>query len=306
MAVFTSSGSWTVPENVYTITVHCWGGGGGGGAAYGNYGGSAAGGAGGGGAYSQQLMQVLPGQVYTVTVGAGGIGGNHRDGTDGGTTTFTGIAGTCSAAPGHGGEYTGCSEYCYGLGGTGGSSGAGYLYKGGDGGKGNNYDYGGGGGGAAGSGSNGSNGGMHNYRGAGGTGTYPGGNGGTGGNNRGNGADGSIPGGGGGGAADNTNGTIGGAGARGEIKVTYSPCDLTITQQPASPPIICPGTATVHFTVAVSGGTSYQWQEYNGTSWANISNGGVYSNATTPTLTLTNPTYALNGYKYRCMSGCIH
>jgi hypothetical protein len=55
------------------------------------------------------------------------------------------------------------------------------------------------------------------------------------------------------------------------------------------------------FTVSATGtGISYQWQEYIST-WNNITNGGVYSNATTATLNLTKPTVSMSGRKYRCI-----
>lgn len=51
-------------------------------------------------------------------------------------------------------------------------------------------------------------------------------------------------------------------------------------------------TETATFTVvATSGngsGLSYQWQEYNGTSWDNLSDGGNVSGTQTATLTITN------------------
>jgi len=58
------------------------------------------------------------------------------------------------------------------------------------------------------------------------------------------------------------------------------------------------------FTVAVTAGTgphSYQWQvsTNNGNTWTNITNGGVYSGATTTTLTITAPPVSMNGYQYR-------
>lgn len=68
---FTSSGTWTVPENVRTINIHCTGGGGAGR----NYRSSDYyGGGGGGGGYTtyQTGISVVPGNVVTYTVGAGG------------------------------------------------------------------------------------------------------------------------------------------------------------------------------------------------------------------------------------------
>ncbi|MBI5009997.1 MAG: hypothetical protein HZB98_10200, partial [Bacteroidia bacterium] len=86
--------------------------------------------------------------------------------------------------------------------------------------------------------------------------------------------------------------------ASGSITVSAAP---SITGQPSSPTAVCAGTGTPSFTVTATGdGLSYQWQEYI-SSWNNITNGGVYSNATTATLTITNPTAGMNGYKYRCV-----
>lgn len=46
---------------------------------------------------------------------------------------------------------------------------------------------------------------------------------------------------------------------------------------------------------------TYQWQESaDGTSWSNISNGGIYAGATTLTLTITPTDTTKNGYQYRC------
>ena len=78
------------------------------------------------------------------------------------------------------------------------------------------------------------------------------------------------------------------------------PASLTITNQPASA-TICAGSNT-SFTVAGTGINAYQWQisTDGGTTWTNISNGGVYSGATTATLTITGATGALNNNRYRC------
>lgn len=77
---------------------------------------------------------------------------------------------------------------------------------------------------------------------------------------------------------------------------------ITISSQPAAS-TVCAGAQT-SFTVGASGTTpSYQWQESTngGASWNNISNGGVYSGATTATLTLTNVTAGMNNYQYRAV-----
>lgn len=60
----------------------------------------------------------------------------------------------------------------------------------------------------------------------------------------------------------------------------------------------------VDFTVSADGNPApgYQWEVStdNGSTWNAISDGGVYSGATTATLTLTNIPLGMNGYQYRC------
>src|SRR5204863_218625 len=76
---------------------------------------------------------------------------------------------------------------------------------------------------------------------------------------------------------------------------------IVITAQPAAS-TICAG-ANTSFTVGVTGTTpTYQWQESTsgaGGPWNNITNGGVYSGATTATLTLTGVPAGMNNYQYR-------
>jgi len=69
---------------------------------------------------------------------------------------------------------------------------------------------------------------------------------------------------------------------------------------------VCP-TATASFTVTVTGTApvTYQWQENTGSGFVNITNGGIYSGATTATLTLTGVTAGMNNYQYRVIAtGC--
>ena len=81
---------------------------------------------------------------------------------------------------------------------------------------------------------------------------------------------------------------------------------VTITAQPASVTgASTPYTGTFAVTTSTTGTPGaliYQWQRQTatGTSWSNISNGGVYSGATTATLTLTAAAKATyDGYKFR-------
>jgi hypothetical protein len=77
---------------------------------------------------------------------------------------------------------------------------------------------------------------------------------------------------------------------------------VNITSQPSNS-TICE-TLQTSFAVSATGTTpGYQWQlsTNGGSTWNNIANGGVYSGATTSTLTLTGVTSGMSGYQYRCV-----
>ncbi|MFN7312563.1 MAG: Ig-like domain-containing protein, partial [Bacteroidota bacterium] len=83
-------------------------------------------------------------------------------------------------------------------------------------------------------------------------------------------------------------------------------CSPTITTQPTN--ISVCGSPAASFSVSASGVSSYQWQvSTNGSTYSNLSNGGDYSNVTTQTLNIANPTN-YDGRFYRCVltgaSGC--
>src|SRR6185437_9136301 len=78
-----------------------------------------------------------------------------------------------------------------------------------------------------------------------------------------------------------------------------APCTpVAITAQPVSPATVCSNSGTANFTVSVSGTGPfvYLWMENS----SSISNGRVYSGASTSSLTLTNPDFSLNGNTYTC------
>ena len=309
--VIPSSTTWTVPAGISQITVECWGGGGGGGGAR-----IGAGGGGGGGAYNTATFAVSVGQVYTITVGNGGASGSNQNGGNGGTTTVTGPGGNVTTNGGNGGARGNGSRYYdwgwvyvndYGDGGNGGIG----AFNGGNGG--NSSGNGAGGGGGAGNNGNRTSG-SNTGNGIGGAGNpnivpYIGGNGGGRRNANNNGISGNIPGGGGGGArsvSDNTS-RPGGAGARGQVIISWPDCiNPIITSQPIAS-TICADQNT-SFTVTATGtALTYHWQVNTGTGWNNIANGGVYSNAASATLSLTNVPGTYNGYQYRCVvssEGC--
>ncbi len=78
------------------------------------------------------------------------------------------------------------------------------------------------------------------------------------------------------------------------LEVGYAP---VITVQP-SDVMVCPGCTT---TINVTGTDtdSYQWQQYNGVSWVDVTDTGIHSGTTTNQLTITNPEVTDNGNQYR-------
>jgi hypothetical protein len=115
--IFTGSGIFTIPTNVYYIDIFCVGGGGGG--AFGSKQKNNDGGGGGGGGYTATLksVQVTPGQQLSIYIGAGG--GQLSDGGD------TYISGFLTAAGGRKGLVN--TDGNGGAGGSGGGAGCFYY-----------------------------------------------------------------------------------------------------------------------------------------------------------------------------------
>lgn len=92
-----------------------------------------------------------------------------------------------------------------------------------------------------------------------------------------------------------------GGGGDDEVKTNY------ITVNPAPSITIHPNDSTINegenasFSVTASNATAYQWQVNTGGGFSNISNGGVYSNATTSTLNITGATVSMDSYLYQCV-----
>jgi len=106
----------------------------------------------------------------------------------------------------------------------------------------------------------------------------------------------------------NGNSTACGDNTYGQVEdytINITPCiPGTISSQPVSGTTNCGGTKT--FSVTANGtAITYQWQErVNATSpWTIVNNGGIYSGATTATLTLTNVSSASNGHQFQVAVG---
>ena len=211
--------TWTCPPNVTTIQVEAWGGGGAGGGT-GTLGVVKTGGGGGGGAYAKtSSVTVVPGNNYTIIVGAGGTGVSAANGNAGGNSSFGSLV---IAAGGNGGTFTNTAT-----GGPGGSGGAiasstgTTIYRGGNGATGTGTTTGSGAGGSG--GGTAANGGDASGITA---GTVTGGGSGASGKaSNGDGNSGSAPGGGGSGSygsSGSTTARLGGAGGAGRVILTYT------------------------------------------------------------------------------------
>jgi len=224
--IYTTVGTftWTAPAGVTTITAEAWGGGAGGGGVNDSM--VQASGGGGGGAYAKKnSITVIPGNTYTVVVGAGGT--DSVAGTDsyfintntvlakGGKKGIVGFEGGSGGAGGSSSSSKGDIKY------SGGSGGNGYYNE-------PSGAGGGGGGSSAGTGANGDNGAngscCDDYSGgAGGTAPIGGGAGANGASSNMGGADAAQVGaGGGGGGAYWSNYTSGGHGYQGKVILTYT------------------------------------------------------------------------------------
>lgn len=93
-----------------------------------------------------------------------------------------------------------------------------------------------------------------------------------------------------------------------DYNVSIAPCvPVTITTPPSSATILCGGSTS--FKVVAAGSIpSYSWQyrPTASTPWQTVTNGGIYSGATTNTLVLTTVPQSMNGYQYRALvtGGC--
>ena len=101
-------------------------------------------------------------------------------------------------------------------------------------------------------------------------------------------------------APTNANGTVIAASYAGTY-INAITVGNVVTTQPANQVTVFGGNTVFSVTIPVSGTVIYQWQESTngGVTFINIPNTGIYSGATTASLTLTGVTSTQNGYDYR-------
>ena len=75
--------------------------------------------------------------------------------------------------------------------------------------------------------------------------------------------------------------------------------EIEIIEQPESQ-YGCAGESITFSVIATGAGLTYQWQEDSGSGFADITDGGVYSGATTMDLVISDVT-GLDGYDYQCV-----
>jgi hypothetical protein len=63
----------------------------------------------------------------------------------------------------------------------------------------------------------------------------------------------------------------------------------------------CDGSSVTFSLTTYSAGVTYQWQENTGSGFTNITNGGIYSGATSSSLSLSSVIQSMNGFQYRCL-----
>lgn len=207
--------TFTVPAGVSKLKVEVWGGGGKGGSRTNN----GSGGGGGGGGYSLKIVDVIPGNIYNYQVGAGSIAASSL------ATSDSWFINNTTVLARRGASVTTTTATTAGAGATLGIGDAGFVFIGGAGITGGTT-YGGGGGSSAGTAANGVTGTTF----TGGIAPAGGGNGGNGWNTNTNGP-GSVgvsPGGGGGGSYRNGTNQVGGNGADGQIRFSYSLSEISV------------------------------------------------------------------------------
>lgn len=73
----------------------------------------------------------------------------------------------------------------------------------------------------------------------------------------------------------------------------------SITTQPSNSSMVWGNNTSIN--ISATNTTGYQWEINTGSVWSSITDNSTYSGSTTSTLTITNASLSMNGYKYRCI-----
>jgi hypothetical protein len=265
--------TWKAPEGVTQVVVEAWGAGGRG--AERDSGGG--GGGGGGGAYARSVVTVVPGEEYTVIVGAG-----SNSTQPGGDSSFR--VGGVDKVRAKGGSSVAKNQANGANGGSEEGSEGDVKYAGG---KGANGSGSGGGGGGASAGPKGAGADATSRTGA--SGALAAGSGGTGPSSNGNGGAGTSPGGGGGGSFRSSGTRSGGQGGHGQVVIWYYKAKNTLVYNTAGTSSWKAPVGVTQITVeAIGGGGNGSTRSTSGVGGGG--GGGAYASGTvnvTPGTTYT-------------------
>ncbi len=85
-----------------------------------------------------------------------------------------------------------------------------------------------------------------------------------------------------------------------EVRASFLTPPPAILVQPVNRTVATGDNAS--FTITATRAATLQWQVNSGSGFVDIVDGPVYTGATTPTLTITGATAAMNGYVFRCIA----
>lgn len=81
----------------------------------------------------------------------------------------------------------------------------------------------------------------------------------------------------------------------------FKDCTFSLSSQPISQ-IVPIGNGTQFSTGSYTLGTTFQWQQDNGTGFTNLLNAGPYNGVSSNTLNINSTNFSLNNSKYRCVA----
>jgi uncharacterized delta-60 repeat protein len=93
----------------------------------------------------------------------------------------------------------------------------------------------------------------------------------------------------------------GGCGVVLSAETTLTVQVIATHSDPVAVAAFCEGGNATYNITASGPNLTYQWQSSNGTGFSNVSDGGVYSGATSASLTITGAPFSMNGNKFRCV-----